>query len=104
MENDEIRGEDSFITFEEILKIGVEQKVDMILLGGDLFDENKPSKETVIKTIELFRKYCTGSKSIDLKIHSDGKVNFKNSFGTVNYEDPNFNISLPVFCIQYFKL
>ena len=39
LENDPIRGNDSFITFEEIFKIAKEREVDFVLLGGDLFHE-----------------------------------------------------------------
>ena len=46
-ERDPIRGEDSFRTFEEILKIAKNNSVDMILLGGDLFHFNKPSRNTL---------------------------------------------------------
>lgn len=44
---DPIRGNDSFETFEEILKIGRRENVDFILHGGDFFDENKPSRTTL---------------------------------------------------------
>lgn len=42
-ENDPIRGEDSYEAFEEVLKIAKEEKVDLLLLGGDLFHETTPS-------------------------------------------------------------
>jgi double-strand break repair protein MRE11 len=70
------------------------------LFGGDLFNDNKPSRETLHRTIEMFRKYCCGDKPVPLRIQSDQSVNFRHNFGTVNYEDPNFNISLPVFAIH----
>lgn len=55
-------GNDSFETFEEILKMAVEQQVDFILLGGDLFHENKPSRQCLVKCMELLRKYTFGDK------------------------------------------
>lgn len=39
LEKDPIRINDSFITFEEILQRAVEQQVDFILLGGNLFHD-----------------------------------------------------------------
>lgn len=42
-------GNDSFITFEEILYHAREQQVDFILLGGDLFHDTNPSKEALNK-------------------------------------------------------
>src|SRR6478672_9521725 len=47
-EQDDIRKNDSFQAFEEVLKKAVEMDVDMVLLGGDLFHENKPSRHTVV--------------------------------------------------------
>ena len=43
-EDDEIRKHDSFEAFEEILMHAHRLKVDALLLGGDLFHENKPSR------------------------------------------------------------
>jgi double-strand break repair protein MRE11 len=85
---------------EEILSIAKEKEADFVLLGGDLFHDNKPSRDTLHRTIELLRKYCLGPNPVPLKIHSEQKMNFKNSFGTVNYEDPNFNVELPIFVIH----
>lgn len=57
-EKDEIRKDDSFRAFEEVLELAVQNNVDFILLAGDLFHENKPSRTTVVKAIELISKHC----------------------------------------------
>ena len=36
-EKDEMRKDDSFNTFREIFELALSHKVDMVLLGGDLF-------------------------------------------------------------------
>nr|CAG8460676.1 736_t:CDS:10 [Entrophospora candida] len=66
---------DSFETFKEILQIAKDNDVDFILLGGDLFHENKPSRRTVYQT-------------------TNGGIN------TMNHIDPNFKIAFPVFSIH----
>lgn len=71
LEEDTIRGEDSFNTFEEILMLSKEEKADMLLLGGDLFHHNKPSRPTMYRTMNLFRKYCQGGGPINFRIVSD---------------------------------
>jgi double-strand break repair protein MRE11 len=47
LENDQTRGDDSFVSFEEILKTSKYEKVDFLLLGGDLFHHHNPSKKTM---------------------------------------------------------
>jgi double-strand break repair protein MRE11 len=95
-----VRGNDSFQTFEEILQLARQFEVDALLLGGDLFHENKPSRRCMHTTMELLRHYCLGSRPCALELLSDPSVNFPSRFGTVNYEDPNFNVALPVFSIH----
>lgn len=104
-------------------------QVDFILLGGDLYHENKPSRQTLHRTMELFRHYCMGNRPCPIEFRSDPEVNFHSKsvvfmcvlarerererqiclklpklqlhrFRTVNYEDPNYNISIPVFTIH----
>ena len=70
-------GEDSFVTFEEILKYGVEKNADCILLGGDLFHENKPSRKSLQRCMDLLRKYCLGPKDINFQCLSEPGVIFK---------------------------
>ncbi|XP_073033136.1 double-strand break repair protein MRE11 isoform X2 [Primulina eburnea] len=100
MEKDEIRRHDSFQAFEEICSIAEQKEVDLILLGGDLFHENKPSRSTLVKAIEILRRHCLNDRPVQFQVVSDQTVNFANSFGHVNYEDPHFNVGLPVFSIH----
>ncbi len=46
-ERDPVRKDDSFVSFEEVMAKALEMEVDMVLLGGDLFHDNKPSRATV---------------------------------------------------------
>ena len=62
-EKDPVRGDDSFKSFDELLRIGVEQEVDMVLLGGDLFHENKPSRQAEIKCIQILRNHVLSKNS-----------------------------------------
>lgn len=98
LETDRERGNDSFITFEEIMEQACDKEVDMVLLGGDLFHINKPSPTTLKKCLEILRKYCVGDKSVFIDLLSDPKLVM--SKDTVNFLDPNLNISLPVFTIN----
>ncbi|XP_010793413.1 double-strand break repair protein MRE11 [Notothenia coriiceps] len=101
LEKDAIRGNDSFNTLEEILKSAKTNQVDFILLGGDLFHENKPSRRCLHTCITMLRRYCMGDKPINFNILSDQKVNFNTThFPWVNYQDENLNISIPAFSIH----
>lgn len=100
-EKDPVRANDSFLAFEEALKLAKTEDADMILLGGDLFHENKPSRKTFHRCTELLRQNCLGSRPCSLEFRSDPTVNFQHSrFPVVNYEDPNLNVSMPVFSIH----
>lgn len=100
MEKDEVRRHDSFQAFEEICSIADQKKVDFLLLGGDLFHENKPSRTTLVKAIEILRRHCLNDNPVQFQVVSDQTINFANVFGHVNYEDPHFNVGLPVFSIH----
>ena len=72
----------------------------MIVLGGDLFHENKPSRRTIYRCMEMLREFTLGDRPSQLEFLSDPNINFSDKFGTVNYQDPNFNVSIPVFTIH----
>ncbi|KAK9865783.1 hypothetical protein WJX84_006073 [Apatococcus fuscideae] len=97
-EKDELRKNDSFKSFEEILQLAVQQNVDMILLGGDLFHDNKPTRNTLVRSIDLITKYCLTDKQVPFQVVSDPAQNFAN--GRVNFQDPNLNIGIPIFTIH----
>ena len=44
---DPVRCDDSFASFEEVLRNAKMKKVDFVLLAGDLFHDNKPSRRTL---------------------------------------------------------
>lgn len=100
-EDDPIRGEDSFNSFEEILQHAVKNQVDFILLGGDLFHDTTPSHNSLNKCMRMLRDYTTGGDTrIKFQVCSDKSI-FKDCYNSsVNYEDPNMKVSIPVFSIH----
>ena len=101
MEKDPERGMDSYVAFEEALEIAKQEQVDFILLGGDLFHENKPSRDCLTRCQKMLREHCFGAKPIEFEILSDETRNFGHTgFPHANFNDPNLNISIPVFSIH----
>lgn len=43
-----MRKDDSFVSFEEVFEIAARNNADFVLLGGDLFHDNKPSRYTIV--------------------------------------------------------
>ena len=64
----------------------------MVLIAGDLFHDNKPSRRTLHKTIEIIRRYCMGPEAVQIQIVSDQATNFRSVHGTVNYEDEFYSV------------
>lgn len=129
LENDPIRGDDSFRTFEEILNIAIENEVDMVLLGGDLFHDSNPSRECLHRTMQILRNKCVGDRPVSIQVLSSpgapapqagckegeeyiygGPEQHRGRGGekyintctpkNPNFTDPNYNISLPVYTIH----
>uniref|UniRef100_A0A1B0BIS2 Double-strand break repair protein n=1 Tax=Glossina palpalis gambiensis TaxID=67801 RepID=A0A1B0BIS2_9MUSC len=99
-EKDPNRGEDSFIAFEEMLELAVKEDVDFILLGGDLFHDAVPSQYALFKCMNLLRMYTFGDKPIAVEL-IDGNQHFHGAINeSVNYEDPNLNVAIPVYSIH----
>jgi double-strand break repair protein MRE11 len=96
-EGDPVRENDSFNAFNEILKNCQKEKVDFLLLGGDLFHHNKPSRKTLFRTVSMLRKHIFGDKPCEFQILSDTS---KLGYPVINYQDPNLNISIPIFSIH----
>lgn len=67
-----------------------------------MFHENRPSRDCLYRTIALLREYTFGDKPVQIELLSDpdeGKADGF-SFPAINYEDPNFNVGIPVFSIH----
>ena len=97
-----------------------EKDVDMVLLAGDLFHDNKPSRKSMFNVMRSLRMNCYGEKPCELELLSDGSevfqgcgfqsqelntrfrplINFDSAFNHVNYEDPDINVAIPVFSIH----
>lgn len=72
----------------------------MVLLAGDLFHDNKPSRKSLYQVMRSLRQNCLGMKPCALEFLSDAATVFEGAFPHVNYEDPDINISIPVFSIH----
>jgi double-strand break repair protein MRE11 len=101
-ERDPIRGGDSLRTLREVLQLAVKHDVDMVLMAGDIFHDNRPSRDTLHQTIALLREFTLGDKPVSLELMSDEMEGCAPgfSFPAVNYADPNLNVSIPVFSIH----
>ncbi|GAB4820162.1 hypothetical protein N2152v2_007208 [Parachlorella kessleri] len=97
-EKDEIRKDDSFVSFEEVFEIAAQQNVDLVLLGGDLFHDNKPSRNTIVRAMDILSRHCLNDRPVAFQVLSDQHQNFVS--GQVNFENPNYNVGLPVFTIH----
>jgi double-strand break repair protein MRE11 len=101
LERDPIRGLDSFAAFEEVLSLARSQKADLVLLSGDVFHDNKPSRRTLHKTMEILRRYCMGGESVGFQIVSDQKECLRSVVtGRANYEDEYYSVDMPIFAIH----
>lgn len=75
-ERDPIRGDDSWKSFHEVMCLAKERDVDMVLLAGDLFHENKPSRKSMYQVMRSLRMNCYGEKPCELEMLSDASESF----------------------------
>ncbi|KAG8818563.1 meiotic recombination [Serendipita sp. 399] len=71
-------------------------------MAGDLFHENRPSRESLYQTISLLREHTLSDKPVAIELLSDpndGKAPGYD-FPAINYEDPNLNVGIPFFSIH----
>ncbi|CAG8645911.1 1045_t:CDS:2, partial [Paraglomus occultum] len=97
-DGDVVLQDDSFVTFKEILDVAEQNKVDMILLGGDLFDKNQPPKHVRHRLMILLQEYVIGDRFIDFEIIAGTKSVLSKE--KANFEDENINIKMPIFAIH----
>ena len=76
-EKDGVRGKDSYFAFEEALDYAKEKGVDMILHGGDLFHDNKPSRQCMLQTTNLLKHCVLGDQQVNIRVISDQSTDFR---------------------------
>ena len=76
-ERDAIRGDDSWKSFHEVMTLAKEKDVDMVLLAGDLFHDNKPSRKSMFNVMRSLRMACYGEKPCELEMLSDSSEVFQ---------------------------
>ena len=76
-ERDAERGDDSWKSFHEVMCLAKEKDVDMVLLAGDLFHDNKPSRKSMYNVMRSLRMNCYGDKPCELEMLSDGSDVFQ---------------------------
>ena len=50
--------------------------MDLVLLGGDLFHDNKPSRETLVRAMDILRKYCINANPVAIRVLGDQAAAF----------------------------
>lgn len=86
-----IRSNDSFLALQELLQLAQQHDVDILLIGGDMFDVAQPSQDIIYNTMKIMQPFVFSDRFIKFSICSDNKPNLL---------DPNFNIGLPIFSIN----
>ena len=66
-----MRGSDSFAAFAEILALARSYDVDLVLLAGDLFHDNKPSRRALHRAMAMLRDACFFDRPSSLRYQSD---------------------------------
>ena len=91
-ETDNIRKNDSFEAFEEVLQKAKDNNVDFVLLGGDLFHDLNPSQKSLYRCLTILKERIFGDKQIEYQTFWEDQA--------PNYSNENMNISLPIFIIH----
>lgn len=100
LENDPVRGDDSWKSFEEIMYLAKDNDVDFVLQAGDLFHVNRPSKKSMFHVMKSLRTVCYGDKPLEFELLSDPSLSIDNrGLNHANFQDPNINVSIPIFAI-----
>lgn len=53
------------------MQLAKKEDVDMVLLAGDLFHDNKPSRKAMNAVMRSLRRNCLGEKPVELEMLGD---------------------------------
>lgn len=71
-----------------------------MLLAGDLFHDNRPSRQAMYQVMRSLRAHCLGERPCEVEFVGNAQDVFDGAFPHINYEDPDINVSIPVFSIH----
>ena len=57
---------DFFNVFDEVLQAAIDERVDALLIAGDLFDTKEPDVETLSRTIALLKRLKDAHPDIEV--------------------------------------
>lgn len=97
-EDDDIRGEDSLRTFEEVMAAASRYKCDMVLLGGDLFHANKPKLNILGRVMGVLKRYSFNRRDPTITVENQCFSLFQD--GKVNCSGRDVRAGMPVFSIH----
>ena len=55
-----------------------------MLLGGDLFHENNPSRDTLVRAMAVLRQFCLNDRPVNFEVLSDQSQNFAEGCGLLH--------------------
>ena len=64
-----------------MMMLAKERDVDMVLLAGDLFHDNRPSRKSMFHVMNTLRNACYGEKPCELEMLSDNSEVFQGCVG-----------------------
>jgi len=80
------------------MRLSHESNCDIMVHGGDLFHEHRPSADTYFKTSQIFNKYVFGQGLPESVIY---ERKFKISgYDSANFLDKHFRVMMPIFSIH----
>eukprot|EP00127_Corallochytrium_limacisporum_P002467 Clim_evm24s128 gene=Clim_evmTU24s128 len=99
-EDDPVRKNDAIMTYEEVLRRAVDENADMVLLGGDLFHDHKPSTKSFQNVMSVMQSWCLGDSDIFLATPLGFDVRAVTCSKDLNWMAGDHNIMMPVFSIH----
>ena len=48
----------------------------MVLLGGDLFHDNKPTRTTLVRAVNILTEYCLNGTDVSFEVIGNQRENF----------------------------
>ena len=67
------RAEEAFDNLSQAINLCVEEKVDFVILAGDIFDEPSPNHNILFKAMQCFAKAKKGKSSVSLTLEKNSE-------------------------------